>query len=82
MNIQNLLGQMMMSNNPMQMLTSLLNPQQKQMVNLFKNQPNEKQAQEIANICNQNGINKEQLQQILNMVKKQLTHGFKMCQLF
>lgn len=53
MNMQNLLGQMMKSNNPMQLMMSLLNPQQKQTVNQFQNQPNQKQAETIARMCNE-----------------------------
>lgn len=70
MNMQNLLGQMMKSNNPMQLMMSLLNPQQKQTVNQFQNQSNEKQAEEIAKLCNEKGITKQQLQQMVNMFKK------------
>lgn len=70
MNMQNLLGQMMKSNNPMQLMMSLLNPQQKQTVNQFQNQSNEKQAEEIAKLCNEKGITKQQLQQMVNMLRK------------
>lgn len=70
MNIQNLLGQMMSSKKPMQLLTGMLNPQQKQMLNNFKSQPDNKKAQEIANYCNQNGISKEQLSNIIGMIRK------------
>lgn len=49
---------------------SLLNPQQKQAVNKLQNQPSEKQAEEIANYCNQHGISKEQLKNIIGMLKK------------
>ena len=48
----------------------MLSPQQKQMVNNLQNQPNEKQAEAIANYCNQNGISKEQLASIIGMIKK------------
>ena len=70
MNIQNLLGQMMNSNNPMQMMMGLLNPQQKQAVNQFQNQPNEEQAKRIAEYCNKNGISKDQLAGIIGMMRK------------
>ena len=70
MNMQNLLGQMMNSKNPMSMMMGMLNPQQKQMLNQFQNQPSEKQAEAIANYCNKNGITKEQLQNIMRMTKK------------
>lgn len=48
---------------------NILTPQQKQIVNQFQNQPNEKQAEMIANYCNQNGISKKQLEDILRMMK-------------
>ena len=70
MNIQNLLSQLGNSNNPLQLAMSLLNPQQKQAVNQFQNQPNDKQAQMIADYCNKNGISKEQLKNIIGMLKK------------
>ena len=70
MNLQNLLGQMMNSTNPMQMLTSILNPQQRQMVSNFQNQPNEKQAEAIAKFCNERGISKQDLATIVNSLKK------------
>ena len=62
------LGQMMKSSNPMQMMSSMLNPQQKQMLSQFQNQPQEQQAQKIAEYCNQNGITKTQLQNIIKMM--------------
>ena len=70
MNAQNLLGQMMKSSNPMQMLVGMLTPNQKQLVNNFQNQTNEKQAEEIARMCNEKGITKEQLATIINAFKK------------
>ena len=48
----------------------MLNPQQKQMISQFQNQPNEEKARQIADYCNKNGISKQQLQQILSMTKK------------
>lgn len=47
----------------------MLNPQQKQMASQFKNLPNDKQAQALADYCNQNGISKEQLAQVVNMLR-------------
>ena len=70
MNLQNLIAQLGNATNPMQMLMSLLNPNQKQLVNQFQNKPNEQQAEEIAKLCNEKGITKEQLQQIMAMFKK------------
>ena len=58
MNIQNLLAQMKNASNPMTMLTGMLNPNQKQVVNQFQNKTGTDQAQAIADYCNQNGISK------------------------
>ena len=69
MNMQNMISQLMASSNPMQMMMSLLNPQGKQALNSFKNKNKEQQAEELAKLCNENGITKEQLQQIIGMVK-------------
>ena len=52
------------------MMMSLLNPNQKQMVNQFQNKNNQEQAQAIADYCNKNNISKEQLQNIINMINK------------
>lgn len=68
MNMQNLLSQMMKSSNPMQMMSSMLTPQQRQMVSQLQGQPQEAQAQRIADYCNQHNISKEQLQNIINMM--------------
>ena len=48
----------------------MLTPQQKQTANLFQNKSKEEQAKTIADMCNKNGINKEQLAQIINAIKK------------
>lgn len=47
----------------------MLNPQQKQAVGQFQNQTNEKQAEEIARICNQKGITKQDLANIINQLR-------------
>ena len=49
---------------------SMLNPNQKQLANQFQNKTKEQQAQEIADFCNQNGISKEQLQNLMNILNK------------
>ena len=54
----------------MQMMMSMLNPSQKQLVNQFQNQPNEKQAEAIARMCNEKGISKEELSNIINSFRK------------
>lgn len=70
MNIQNLMSQLGSATNPMSMLMGMLNSNQKQQVNLFQNKPDKEKAEEIARICNENGITKEQLQSIINGFKK------------
>ena len=52
------------------MLMSMLNPNQKQIVNQFQNKNNTEQAQAIADYCNKNGIDKAKLQEIMAMLKK------------
>ena len=69
MDIQNLLSQMASSSNPMQMLMGMLTPQQKQTAKMFQSQPSEKQAEMLANYCNQNGISKQQFTDIMRMLK-------------
>ena len=70
MNIQNLMAQLGSATNPMSMLMGMLNPSQKQMVDLFKGKSNEEQAEQIAKMCNEKGITKEQLQNIISMFNK------------
>ena len=70
MNIQNLLAQLGNASNPMQMMMSMLNPNQKQAVNIFQNKSSQEQAEQIAKICNEKGITKEQLESIVNALKK------------
>ena len=69
MNIQNLMSQLKMSTNPMSMLMGMLNPNQKQQVNQMQNLNKEQQAERRANLCNEKGISKEQLQDIINNFK-------------
>lgn len=47
----------------------MLNPNQKQQTNQFQNKSKEEQAQMIADICNQKGISKNDLAQIINGLK-------------
>jgi len=49
---------------------SLLNPNQKQTVNIFQNKSKEEQADMIAKKCNELGITKEQFTQIVSMLNK------------
>ena len=69
LNLQNLTSQIMMSNQPQQALLNLLNPQQLQVFNQLNSKPNESKAEAIAQMCNEKGITKEQLAQILNLIK-------------
>ena len=52
------------------MLMSMLNPNQKQMVNQLQGKTSNEQAQAIADYCNKNGIDKAKLQEIMAMLKK------------
>ena len=70
MNIQNLVNQLSMSSNPMALLMSMLNPTQKQMASQFQNKDKQQQAEEIAKLCNEKGITKEQLQNIINTFQR------------
>ena len=70
MNIQNLLSQLGSATNPLQMMMGMLTGNQKQSVSLFQNKSNQEQAEEIAKMCNEKGISKEQLQSIINTFKR------------
>ena len=70
MNLQNLLMQLGNASNPMQMMMGMLNPNQKQMVNVFQGKNSQQQAEEIAKKCNEIGITKEQLQEIIKVFNK------------
>ena len=69
-NIQNLMSQLMMSNQPQQMLSSLLNPQQLQIFNGLSGKGSNEQAAAIAQMCNEKGITKDQLAQIVKMINQ------------
>lgn len=56
MNLQNLMAQLGSASNPMQVLMSMLNPNQKQEVDLFQGKNNQEQAEAIAQKCNEMGI--------------------------
>ena len=70
MNIQNLLNQLQTSTNPLQMMMSVLNPNQQQAINLFKTKPNQQQAEEIAKKCNELGLSKDDLAKIVQSFVK------------
>ena len=66
MDMKNLISQMNNASNPLGMITSMLNPNQQQLLSLFKGKNKQQQAEEIAKICNEKGITKEQLQTIIS----------------
>lgn len=47
---------------------SLANPQQKTLINSIQGKSREERAQKIADYCNQQGITKEQLENIIKML--------------
>ena len=48
----------------------MLSPNQKEMANQFQGKSKEEQCKQIADYCNSNGITKEKLQDIINMLSK------------
>ena len=54
----------------MQMMMGMLTGNQKQQVNNFKNKNDVEQAEQIARMCNEKGITKEQFRDIVNMLKR------------
>lgn len=66
MNLQNLLGQLSASSNPYNMALGMLPNNLKQTFSSVANSNNDQErAQKIADICNKNGITKEQLARAL-----------------
>ena len=67
MDIQSLLGQLSMSQNPMAMVLNMLpNQNMKSMFsNIMSSSSDQERAQKIADLCNRNGITKEQLEAAL-----------------
>ena len=51
-------------------MMSVLNPNQQQAINLFKTKPNQQQAEEIAQKCNELGLSKEDLAKIVQSFAK------------
>lgn len=51
-------------------MMSMLNPSQKQQVNTFQSKSSQEQAEEIARVCNEKGITKEQLESIMAALNK------------
>lgn len=70
MNIQNLLSQFNLATNKKGFLSSLLNPQQRQIINNLQGKSKQEQAEALAKYCNENNISKEQLNTIINMFGK------------
>lgn len=64
------MSQLQSATNPMSMLMGMLNPNQKQMVNMFQGKTTQQQAEAIAQKCNELGISKDQLQQLMGMMSK------------
>jgi hypothetical protein len=48
----------------------ILNPTQKQAVSNFQGKSEQEQAEEIANLCREKGISKEEFIKIVNMFNK------------
>ena len=70
MNMNNLLAQLGKATNPMSMLMNMLTPNQNQQLSQFQSRSKEEQCRQIAEYCNANGIDKEKLQSIINMLNK------------
>lgn len=68
MNLQNLLGQLSMSSNPMSMVLGMLPNQnlKQSFTSLMNSNSDEERAQKLADWCNEKGITKDQLQKMLN----------------
>lgn len=67
MNLQNIMGQLMKSQNPMGMVMNMLPNQNLKSTfsNLMNSSSDEERAQQIADLCNKNGITKSQLERAL-----------------
>ena len=52
------------------MLMGMLSPNQKQQANQFQGKTTQEQAEEVARICNEKGITKEQLESIITTFKR------------
>ena len=67
--MNNLISQLMKSKNPTQSIMGMLNPQQRNLANNFMQQNEQQKAQYIADYCNQNGITRQQLADLINQFK-------------
>ena len=70
MDIKNLMSQLGSATNPMAMMMGMLSPNQRQIASQFRNKTSQEQAEMIANKCNELGISKEQLEEMMKMFKK------------
>ena len=70
MNLQTIANQLQGATNPLQMMMSVLNPNQKQMLEMFKTKPSQQQAEEIARKCNELGMSKADLEELVQLFKK------------
>lgn len=67
MNINNLLSQILSSQNPYKMIMGMMTPQQQQMANAFLQKPNRQQA--LQDLMRQNNVSQEQVDNLRNMMK-------------
>lgn len=67
MNLQNIMGQLIKSQNPMGMIMNMLPNQNLKSTfsSLMNSSSDEERAQQIADLCNKNGITKSQLEKAL-----------------
>lgn len=70
MNLQNMMNQLQRATNPTAMLSNMLNPGQKQLVNSFQGKTTQEQAEQIAQKCNELGISKDDFTKIVSMLNK------------
>lgn len=66
MNI-NFLQQIMKSGNPHQMIMNMMTPQQKQMAQMFLNNPNREQA--LKDLMQKNNVSQQQIEEFKNIMK-------------
>ena len=67
MNIQNLLSQILSSQNPYQMIMSMMTPQKQQIAKTFLSSPNREQA--LQKLMKDNNVSQQQVDDLKNMIK-------------
>lgn len=67
MNLQNILAQILNSNNPYQMLMNNMNPMQQQMAKAFLSKPNRQQA--LQDLMREHNVTQEQVDNLTKMIK-------------